>query len=538
MRATTEFVLWVLLGLPSLGSPGAIDTGVGGSTHLSDSLTNVYFDIHVVDEATERGVPLAELETVNHLRYVTDSAGHVAFFEPGLMGQPIFFFVHSHGYSFPKDGFGYAGKALTPIAGEQAVLRLKRLNIAERLYRLTGEGIYRDSVLLGRPTPLAEPLGAGKVVGQDSAFALPYREQLFWFWGDTSRMSYPLGQFWMAGAVSKISERGGLDPGQGVDFNYFTDNQGFSRPVCRLGVRSGLIWADAFLTVSDTTGKERLVCHYAHMESLSKILDHGLAIYDDAKEEFIRVKEIPLEELWRFPGQAHPFRCTDAGKEYFYLGEVFPTVRVRAELEAVLDPASYEGWTCLEPGADRAEPRVRRNENGELDYSWRSDIRPVDSALEQKLLAAGQIYPGEARYLPIDVESGDRIRLHRGTVHWNEYRKAWVMIANQAGGTSALGEVWYSEASEPTGPWLKARKIVTHERYSFYNPVQHHFFDQAGGRVIYFEGTYANTFSGNPETTARYDYNQIMYRLDLSDPRLDLANRWSVSRWVGESVGR
>jgi len=181
MRAMTGFALWGLLGLPYIGYSGAIETGAGGSTNVSDGNTKLYFDIYAVDAATGRGIPLVELETVNHLRYVTDSAGHVAFFEPGLMGQPIFFFVRSHGYAFPKDGFGYAGKALTPIAGEQAMLRLERLNIAERLYRLTGEGIYRDSILLSRSTPLAEPLGAGKVAGQDSAFALPYREKLFWF---------------------------------------------------------------------------------------------------------------------------------------------------------------------------------------------------------------------------------------------------------------------------------------------------------------------------------------------------------------------
>ena len=53
-------------------------------------------------------------------------------------------------------------------------------------------------------------------------------------------------------------------------------------------------------------------------------------------------------------------------------------------------------------------------------------------------------------------------------------------------------------------------------------PTQHPFFDQDGGRVIYFEGTYTNTFSGNPMPTPRYEYNQIMYRLDLSDPRLKM----------------
>ncbi|MBU6411264.1 MAG: hypothetical protein KGR98_12840, partial [Verrucomicrobia bacterium] len=30
----------------------------------------------------------------------------------------------------------------------------------------------------------------------------------------------------------------------------------------------------------------------------------------------------------------------------------------------------------------------------------------------------------------------------------------------------------------------------------------------------------ASTFSGNKHPTPRYDYNQIMYRLDLSDPCL------------------
>jgi hypothetical protein len=34
----------------------------------------------------------------------TDSNGIVAFFEPGLMDQKVFFHVRSHGYEFAKDG--------------------------------------------------------------------------------------------------------------------------------------------------------------------------------------------------------------------------------------------------------------------------------------------------------------------------------------------------------------------------------------------------------------------------------------------------
>jgi hypothetical protein len=44
--------------------------------------------------------------------------------------------------------------------------------------------------------------------------------------------------------------------------------------------------------------------------------------------------------------------------------------------------------------------------------------------------------------------------------------------------------------------------------------------DQQNGRLIHFEGTYTAEFSGNPRKSPRYDYNQILYRLDLSHPTL------------------
>ncbi len=85
---------------------------------------------------------------------------------------------------------------------------------------------------------------------------------------------------------------------------------------------------------------------------------------------------------------------------------------------------------------------------------------------------------------------------------------------------------WLRGAVAPgMGPWEKARRIVTHDHYSFYNVKQHPYFDREGGRTLYFEGTYTATFSGNPDRTPRYDYNQVMYRLDLADPRLGLAPR-------------
>jgi hypothetical protein len=47
--------------------------------------------------------------------------------------------------------------------------------------------------------------------------------------------------------------------------------------------------------------------------------------------------------------------------------------------------------------------------------------------------------------------------------------------------------------------------------------VHHPFFDQENGRYIYFEGTYTAQFSREGGQTPRYDYNQVMYKLDLAD---------------------
>ena len=149
---------------------------------------------------------------------------------------------------------------------------------------------------------------------------------------------------------------------------------------------------------------------------------------------------------------------------------------------------------------------------------------PITAQQHLALIKSGQLKADEAWINTVDVASGKPILLHRGSVRWNAFRKRWVMIATQQfGSASVLGEVYYAEADQPHGPWPKAIKIMTHDRYSFYNPVHHAFFDQKGGRVIYFEGTYTRTFSKAPRATPRYDYNQIMYRLDLADPKLQRA---------------
>lgn len=80
-------------------------------------------------------------------------------------------------------------------AGMTAEVKIKRTNLAERLYRQTGQRIYRDSTLLGKSIPILNPNLSASVLGQDSVQAVPYRGRLFWLWGDTNFAHYPLGNF-------------------------------------------------------------------------------------------------------------------------------------------------------------------------------------------------------------------------------------------------------------------------------------------------------------------------------------------------------
>ncbi len=472
------------------------------------------FEIDVVDSATGRGVPLVELETMDNRLYVTDSAGRVAFSEAGQMGVPVWFSMRSHGYEFPLDGFGMTGMRFTPRAGEKAVVKAKRLNIAERVVRLTGQGIYRDTVLLGEKPPLAEPLTNGGVVGQDSVQTAIYKGRIFWLWGDTMRMAYPLGNFRTACAWSELPGRGGLPPSQGADFHYHVGKDGFAKQMCPLNGKEGVVWLFGLCVVRDESGAEKLVAHYARRGGLEKVFEHGIAVFNDEKEIFERAATLPLDEKWRFPrGRATPVR--DGDTDYIYFGDAGLCVRVRATFTDVLDPASYDAWTCARKLVPRRKP------DGALDFAWRKDAGPIESEQEAKWLKAGAIKPEECRVSPEDAATKQRVTLHEGSVRWNEFRQRWVLIAvQQSGKPSFLGEVWYAEAVAPTGPWRRAVKIVTHDKYSFYNPSQHAFFDEDGGRTIYFEGTYSHTFSGRTQRTPLYDYNQILYRLDLADPRL------------------
>ena len=481
------------------------------------------FRIHVVEEGTGRGVPLVELKTVNQIRYVTDSNGIVAFDEPGLLNRKVFFSITSHGYDLDKDGFGYRGKALEVSEGGSADIVIRRLNVARRLYRMTGEGIYRDSVLTGDPVPIREPLLNGKVFGQDSVVNALYQGKIHWFWGDTNRPDYPLGNFHVPGATSELPGHGGLEPEVGVNLSYFLDDQGFARPTAPMP-GEGPTWISGLVVLKDREKRERMFAVYAKIRKMLEVYERGLAEYNPLVQRFEKVAQFPEATAYigEFP-DGHPFLYQDHGVDYIYYATPYPLVRVPADPEHLKRVGSCEAYSCLRPGTRLSQQQFDRGPDGLLRYGWKTNTQLLRQEQQNKLIVSRRIKPEEALLNLRDIDSGKVVVAHGGSVYWNAYRRRWVMITVESyGSTSLLGEVWYAEADTPLGPWVYARKIVTHDKYSFYNPKQHPMFDKDGGRIIFFEGTYTTTFSGNPDPTPRYDYNQVMYQLDLSDQRLAL----------------
>ena len=430
------------------------------------------FHVRALDAATGRPIPLVKVSTVNHVARYTDNGGYAAFSERDLMNTEVFFNIESDGYALPPDSFGFRGVRLLTSPGAVESVALERTQVAERLYRATGQGRWQHS-----PSPESTAL-PGRVLGQDTVMAVPLSDRVRWFWGDTLKPSYPLGNFAVATATSPLPH----DALQPPRLRYAEDRDGFARPVFPddMVQRPGAIWVHGVFALQNADAAPQIVAHYARHVKIDDIAEHGIAVFDADRQLFIPKVSLPDGH------QLHPTGQALQTGGYVYFASPFPVMRVPASLNAALDPTRYEGLVCRDGPC-----------------TWQRGEAPL--------------YTPEV----IDADSDERIDLHAGSVRWNPHRERWVMIANRRNAPeSRLGEVYYAEAPRLEGPWRRAVKIATHTGYSFYNPVHHDFFDQDGGRVVFFEGTYSNTFSRTVTPVPRYDYNQLMYRLNLDDPRI------------------
>jgi len=430
------------------------------------------FRIEVVDRENGWPVPLVELRTTHHLSFFTDNAGLAAVDEPDLLGREIWFGVSADGYQVKPDGFGSAGIRVQVERGKKIRVEVERTMIAKRLGRLTGAGLFNHLEKLGDPVPMEE----SGVMGSDSVLLSRYRDRLFWLWGDTNVPEYPLGNFNSTAATSPLLPLEKFQPPLALPFDYLRTD-GRLRGVAPME-GPGPTWLAGMASVKDRTGHERLVATYSKIENHLDEYDVGLCAFDDERGVFA-----PVRRVWKKGDGAkppvprgHPFRWKDTdGSDWLLFGDPFPSLKC---------PATFEGW---------ADPS-----------QWQEIPAPASPR------AAG----------------GDEVAPHRGSVCWNAHRGRWITIFTQNHGKpSAFGEIWYAEADSPMGPWGTAVKVLSHRNYTFYNPRIQHELTAPDAPFILFEGTYTAEFANRAPATPRFNYNQILHRLDLDDPKLSDARR-------------
>ena len=428
------------------------------------------YRIEVVEKGTGWPVPLVELRTTSNERFVTDNSGVVAFDLPECLGRETWLSVASPNYELPADFLGNRGFRCTPVPGGKYRLEIPRVGLAKRVGRLTGSGLFAESQKLGEHLDWKE----SGVVGSDTVEVAPYHGKLYWAWGDTDVFSYALGFFNASGATSALHPLTSFQPPLALGYDYFRQPDGQPRGV--LDVKSSTpVWVSAEVTLLDAQRREHLVCQYRRVDHDMSTLETGLAEWNDAASAFRSI-----DVLWTrgegkpqpiLPGGHPAFWKDPDGKEWLYVGEGLPKFRC---------PATYEAW---------------RN-----PATW------------EKVAAQDHL---------ADARSGDPVAVASGSIAWNPFRKRWVLVFQQRfGKPSVFGEVWYAEADAPAGPWGKAVKVLSHPNYTFYNVRLHQDLAPPDSPVLLFEGTYTAEFADHPVKTARYNYNQILYRLDLDDPAL------------------
>jgi hypothetical protein len=234
-----------------------------------------------------------------------------------------------------------------------------------------------------------------------------------------------------------------------------------------------------------------------------------MLIYDDANERFVDGVDFDLEapdSLWPHEN-AFVVRHGDSAWVQYHV-----PVRIPATSEALLSPALYERFS---PFSDADPSAVERDDAGRAVYRWRGGGIPF-ATLEDAALAPADRLDGHV----VDVATAEAFEVHEnGSTERNEYLGRWTRLITP---TWALGETWVAISDTPMGPWVYATRVVTHQQYSFYNPRHHRELDGEHGRRMRFEGTYTTLFSGNPDPTPRYDYNQVMYAVDVERAELRL----------------
>ena len=429
------------------------------------AVSSAPFRITVVDAENGWPVPLVQFKTANGLVFTSDNAGVVAVDEPDLLGQTVRFSVEGHGYGIGPDIHRPGSVTYGLARGGKAVLKITRNQVAKRLGRIGGTGLFAESRKFGEHLDKKDQ---GEV-GRDSVQCRPYNGKLFWLWGDTSMQGYAIGIFNTTAAFTP-NPAFPLDPKPPVypPYDQIRNDEGHVRGVIK-AQGEGPIWIFGLIDLKDKAGKDHLGGAWSQIRNSLEAYKNGLCVWNDKTKNFDVIQTLMdkekgiMPEFFPDPNAVH---WTDPkGKKWLLYGFPFPHHRIPDSYEAWCDPTTWE----------------------KIDWNGKEKI---------------------ARY-----KDGKKFEAVGGQMMWNAKIKKWVGICMQKWN---LGALCYIEADSPFGPWENGQQIVFHHNYTIYNPIIHVEYGPDTPYLV-FEGTYTDAFINQPNPTPRYNYTQMLFRLDLKD---------------------
>ena len=233
-------------------------------------------------------------------------------------------------------------------------------------------------MLTGDDVPIREPLLNGQVFGQDSVVNAVYQGKIYWFWGDTNRPDYPLGNFHVPGAISELPGQRRARARGRRQLELLRRRPAASpgpRPRCPAKARPGSrAWS------SSRIGDGASGCSPSTPRSArcSRSTSAGSREFNPQTQRFEKVAQFPAAAAYRgeYP-DGHPFLYQDHGVEYVYYANPYPLIRVPADPEQLKTDRVLRGVYVPEARHRLAQQQFDRGPDGVLRYGWKTNTQLV-----------------------------------------------------------------------------------------------------------------------------------------------------------------
>ena len=156
----------------------------------------------------------------------------------------------------------------------------------------------------------------------------------------------------------------------------------------------------------DENKEEHLYAKCSVTKTLDLDYERGIALFNDSLQVFEPIVRID-KWLDKVHSSGHPLRVRSDSTEYFYIFDRYGIERVAADIKHIINPESYEHFTCLIQGSKYNENIVKpeRDLSGKIVYGWKSGTDAISPRQQNELMLPVN-FPYEKIHFRLDSKLG------------------------------------------------------------------------------------------------------------------------------------